>query len=158
MKKYIKIIFASIITIILVIILISASNYIFGKTSSPKDEEPIYKEPKTKSKKLNSIQTPDKKITIDDTTAYYRDEITEIMLKIDSVNNYEELFLKLEFTSSNEIIDTKILHLTNVISNEKIDYMVQSTKDLTKINNWSVIIVDMSEASQEGYQNEENYY
>ena len=46
MKKYIKIIFASIITIILVIILISASNYIFGKTSSPKDEEPIYKEPK----------------------------------------------------------------------------------------------------------------
>ena len=44
MKKYIKIIFTSIITIILVIILISASNYIFGKTSSPKDEEPIYKE------------------------------------------------------------------------------------------------------------------
>ena len=158
MKKYIKIIFTSIITIILVIILISASNYIFGKNSSPKDEEPIYKEPKTKSKKLKSIQTPDKKITIDDTTAYYRDEITEIMLKIDSVNNYEELFLKLEFTSSNEIIDTKILHLTNVISNEKIDYMVQSTKDLTKINNWSVNIVDMSEASQEGYQNEENYY
>ena len=158
MKKYIKIIFASIITIILVIILISASNYIFGKISSPKDEEPIYKEPKTKSKKLKSIQTSDKKITIDDTTAYYRDEITEIMLKIDSVNNYEELFLKLEFTSSNEIIDTKILHLTNVISNEKIDYMVQSTKDLTKINNWSVNIVDISEASQDGYQNEENYY
>lgn len=156
MKKYIKIIFASIITIILVIILISASNYIFGKTSSPKDEEPIYIEPKTKRKKLKSIQTPDKKITIDDTTAYYRDEITEIMLKIDSVNNYEELFLKLEFTSSNEIIDTKILHLTNVISNKKIDYMVQSTKDLTKINNWSVNIVDMYEASQDGYQNEEN--
>lgn len=155
MKKYIKIIFASIITLILVLILISASNYIFGKESSQKDNEPIYKEPETKSKKLSSIQTPDKKITIDETTAYYRNEVTEIMLEIDSINNYEELFLKLEFTASNEIIDTKILHLTNVISKEKIDYMVQSSKDLTKINNWSVNVVDVQEASQQGYQNEE---
>lgn len=155
MKKYIKIIFASIITLILVLILISASNYIFGKESSQKDNEPIYKEPETKSKKLSSIQTPDKKITIDKTTAYYRNEVTEIMLEIDSINNYEELFLKLEFTASNEIIDTKILHLTNVISKEKIDYMVQSSKDLTKINNWSVNVVDVQEASQQGYQNEE---
>lgn len=155
MKKYIKIIFASIITLILVLILISASNYIFGKEFSQKDNEPIYKEPETKSKKLSSIQTPDKKITIDETTAYYRNEVTEIMLEIDSINNYEELFLKLEFTASNEIIDTKILHLTNVISKEKIDYMVQSSKDLTKINNWSVNVVDVQEASQQGYQNEE---
>lgn len=155
MKKYIKIIFASIITLILVLILISASNYIFGKELSQKDNEPIYKEPETKSKKLSSIQTPDKKITIDETTAYYRNEVTEIMLEIDSINNYEELFLKLEFTASNEIIDTKILHLTNVISKEKIDYMVQSSKDLTKINNWSVNVVDVQEASQQGYQNEE---
>ncbi len=155
MKKYIKIIFASIITLILVLILISASNYIFGKEFSQKDNEPIYKEPETKSKKLSSIQTPDKKITIDETTAYYRNEVTEIMLEIDSINNYEELFLKLEFTASNEIIDTKILHLKNVISKEKIDYMVQSSKDLTKINNWSVNVVDIQEASQQGYQNEE---
>lgn len=159
MKKEIKILTTVFVVIILLAILLVVLNEVFFKeektniVEKPKQEqEEKYKDPITKEKKLKGIKTKDKKISIADTTAYFRDGISEVMLDIESKENYQELYLTLEFKLDGELIDTSIVYVTDVKETEKFKYLIQSTSDLTKTKSWSVSVVDYETAANTGFQ------
>ena len=154
MKKNIKLIVTILVVIILVAILLVVLNNVSEKTKEEgkdKEQEVIYKEPETKEKTFKSITTKNKEIKIDDATAYYRDGVTEIMLNIESKDNYSEMYATLEFEVNNKVVETKILHMTDLVAKEKFNYMIQSSLDLTETDDWKVNIVTETEAISVGY-------
>lgn len=160
MKKEIKILISTLVVIILLAILLVVLNEFFFKDNATKveenkqepEQEEKYKEPVTKQKKLKAITTKDKKISISDTTAYFRDGISEVMLDIESTESYQELYLTLEFRENGNLIDTSVVYATDVKKDENFKYLIQSQNDLTKTKSWSVSIVDQQIASNSGFQ------
>ena len=66
------------------------------KEETPKEEEPGSVDPETTTKEFPSIKTQDNKITLSNTTVYYRDEVSAFEVEVTSTEAMAELYLLIE--------------------------------------------------------------
>lgn len=151
----------SIVIIVLGIILIGAGAYLSltdtkepEKLTPPTTEEqdeqkdPTYNDPNTDEKILPEITTTDNQITFKSTKVHYRDQVSQITIKMTSQTPFPELYIKIEFTLQNET-ESRIIRFMNVKVGEEQEYIIQSAKDLTKTSSWTI-----SQTTKEAAQNE----
>ena len=153
MKKKGIIIISTVVALLVVAVALAfISNSFSEKKEEKPKEEVIYKEPEIKELKLKSIQTEDKKVKIEETTAYFtpENEISQVDLSINSKVALYEMYLLVEF-ELNDKTETKIIYQQNVEANKKFKYILQSIEDLTQTKNWKVSQINESEAIANGF-------
>lgn len=113
-------------------------------------EEQEYVEPNTKTLELPSISTPDNKITLSNTTIYYRDEISAFDIEVTVNEDKEELYLLIEFDLETET-HLRAVYLKNIKANQPMKSQIQTEKDLTITKSWSVKEATKEEVNQAGF-------
>lgn len=121
------------------------------KEETPKEEEPGSVDPETATKDFPSIKTQDNKITLSNTTVYYRDEVSAFEVEVTSTEAMAELYLLIEFDLETEK-HLRAIYLTNVNANEKMKTQIQTDKDLTKAKSWTVKQATRDEVIAAGFE------
>ena len=76
---------------------------------------------------------------------------SSLQQNIESKDNYSEMYATLEFQVNNKVVETKILHMKDIIAKQEFNYMIQSSMDLTETDDWQVNIVTEEAATSVGY-------
>ncbi len=92
---------------------------------------------------LEEITTPDQIIKFKSTEVSYRDKVSQLTITMVSKVDYEELYLKIEFNLEKK--ETQMIKFQEVKANEEYQYIIQSSKDLTKSTSWNITQITKEE-------------
>lgn len=138
MKKVIVIIMT------LLSILLIATGIMIGinkkETTNHKDN---LEENEVRTTTLEEITTPDQIIKFKSTEVSYRDRVSQLTIAMVSKVDYKELYLKIEFNLEKK--ETQMIKFQEVKANEEYQYIIQSSKDLTKSTSWNITQITKEE-------------
>lgn len=139
MKKVIVIIM-TILSILLIAtgILISIN---IKENTNPEDN--IKEENEVRTTTLEEITTPDQIVKFKSTEISYRDKVSQLTITMISNIDYEELYLKVDFNLKEK--ETHMIKFQEVKANEEYQYIIQSSKDLTKSTSWNITQITKEE-------------
>lgn len=92
---------------------------------------------------LEEITTPDQIIKFKSTEVSYRDKVSQLTITMVSKVDYKELYLKIEFNLEKK--ETQMIKFQEVKANEEYQYIIQSSKDLTKSTSWNITQITKEE-------------
>lgn len=92
---------------------------------------------------LEEITTPDQIIKFKSTEVSYRDKVSQLTITMISKVDYEELYIKIEFNLEKK--ETQMIKFQEVKANEEYQYIIQSSKDLTKSTSWNITQITKEE-------------
>lgn len=138
MKKVIVIIMA-----ILSILLIATGIMIGINKKETTNHKDNLEENEVRTTTLEEITTPDQIIKFKSTEVSYRDKVSQLTITMVSKVDYKELYLKIEFNLEKK--ETQMIKFQEVKANEEYQYIIQSSKDLTKSTSWNITQITKEE-------------
>lgn len=125
-------------------ILLIATGIMIGinkkETTNHKDN---LEENEVRTTTLEEITTPDQIIKFKSTEVSYRDKVSQLTITMISKVDYKELYLKIEFNLEKK--ETQMIKFQEVKANEEYQYIIQSSKDLTKSTSWNITQITKEE-------------
>lgn len=125
-------------------ILLIATGIMIGinkkETTNHKDN---LEENEVRTTTLEEITTPDQIIKFKSTEVSYRDKVSQLTITMVSKVDYKELYIKIEFNLEKK--ETQMIKFQEVKANEEYQYIIQSSKDLTKSTSWNITQITKEE-------------